>query len=66
MNKEDVKIVASAMIEDHWQLDESGKNCFIECRHCRGYGRYVGYDYNPDMIVHKLDCPVLVAKDLLT
>lgn len=66
MNPEDVKIVAKSLIENHWQLDESGYNCYIECRYCYGAARYQGYDYDPSMIPHKLDCPVLVAKDLLT
>lgn len=65
-NPEDVKIVAKALIDQHWELDESGKNCHIYCMHCGAQARYVGYEYDPDKITHKLDCPVLIAKDLLT
>jgi len=66
VNPEDVKFVAKALIDHHWRLDESGKNCYIECKHCLAYARYQGYDYHPAMIIHRLECPVLFAKDLLT
>lgn len=65
-NPEDVSKVAKAFIERHWELNESGKNCYIQCIHCLAYARYQGYDYHPAMIIHHVECPVLIAKDLLT
>ena len=62
----DVKILAETIMDSYWQLDESGKNCYVQCRYCYRARYYVGYDYKPESIVHALECPVLYAKDLLT
>lgn len=63
---EDVKALARAIL-DGWQ-DRNGRDMEC-CRHC---GNEFGwYDRNgkyvePETVVHALDCPVIVAKDVLT
>lgn len=62
-NKEDVKRVAEAMLEQAVERDVTiGMNAYNICRHCDAQ-QY--WDKCPDDLVHKPDCLVLVARDLL-
>lgn len=61
---EDVWKVAQTLL-DHfviWDV-QCGMNAYNECRYCNGH---VYWDKDGADIVHDSNCPVLVAKDLLT
>ncbi len=61
-NKKDVIKIAKGMLESHtiYILDHNNGD-YIECIHCWG-------DHRDDAskIEHGLDCPVLIARDVLT
>jgi hypothetical protein len=67
--KEDVVTVAEAVIEEQLRHDNSDTSAYgYWCNFCNAgdkNGESLSYE-EPDKIVHKLHCPVLVAKDLLT
>jgi len=54
----DIKIVCEALIEKFEQYEN---NSYDHCRYCGSDETKQNGDY-----VHEVDCPVLVAKDLLT
>lgn len=60
----DARILARAILEDHIEYNDYGSNYGYMCVHCC-------HDVNHlktrrESITHSLDCPVLVAKDVLT
>lgn len=58
-DKEDIKKVAEAMVGDCITYD--GYSDDYSCDFCSGHRVY-----QQEKFVHQLDCPVLVAQDLLT
>lgn len=60
--KEDVVILAEAILE-HWQYYDNGdySPTFYSCEFCTGHSIKSYED-----VEHTLDCPVLVAKDVMT
>ena len=62
--KKDVNIVTSAMTElaivEEYQGDYGKYEWLYKCHYCDSS------DPEPDKVKHTLDCPVLVAQDLLT
>jgi len=54
----DIKIVCEALIE---KFEQCENNSYDHCRYCGSDETKQNGDY-----VHEVDCPVLVAKDLLT
>jgi hypothetical protein len=58
---DDVRKVATALLETAIDWDDGHGN--NECRHCM---RREPWRSDGSKIDHKLDCPVLVARDLLT
>jgi len=61
---EDARILARAVLEDHIEYNDYGSNYGYICTHCCNDTE----DLKPDResITHSADCPVLVAKDVLT
>ena len=58
----DAKILAEAVMDEWKEFDDSDyspKGYFCSFCYCSSWEGY-------DKIVHDLDCPVLVAKDVLT
>ena len=62
--KLDVLIVAKAVLDDPIRYSGGDYDCHYWCCYCnaRTKDEYSG----PDVLQHDLDCPVLVAQDLLT
>lgn len=65
--KEDVLIVAKALLEIHYYFDSGDyqKDQYI-CELCAGKSREMSIPDDIEKINHKLNCPILVARDLLT
>jgi len=64
---EDVRTVAKALLEDHWTFDSgdySRDQCC--CNYCDGKTREWSSWKDYEQIPHDLNCPVLIARDLLT
>lgn len=61
----DAQVVAAALLEDYWfhNNGDYGHDEF-SCQHCDGESPW--YAVSPEEIRHIGNCPVLVAKDLLT
>ena len=59
--KEDVLVLAKAVLEDHIEYHDGDYGEEWSCYHCMGRSKYSAED-----VVHDLDCPVLVARDILT
>lgn len=61
---EEVWTVARAFLENAVSHDVThGRNAYNECNHCAGY---VYWNEDSSTIKHEKDCPVLIARDLLT
>lgn len=61
---EEVWKVARALLDNAHSYEVThGRNAYNECNHCRGN---VYHDQDVERIQHEADCPVLVARDLLT
>ena len=63
-NKDDVLVVAKAMMESHSDFNSDDySNDYYNCLHCNG----VSPDWatNDSQIKHDLNCPVLIAQDIL-
>lgn len=63
-NANDVEKVATA-IGSGLYIDESGKNAYEICEHCRARRYHDWNEENTDKFPHALDCVVLIAQDLL-
>lgn len=63
-NPDDVRKVARA-IGSGLYTHEVGRNEHVTCQYC-GAWQYADYESDYKDFQHKLDCVVLVAKDLLT
>ena len=64
--KEDVIILAEAILEESIVANSGDHNSFgYYCEYCDN--EYINSEpqENSDKFIHKLDCPVLVAKDIL-
>lgn len=63
----DVRAVASALLENHAWFDDSdyGFNQYI-CDYCGARSKKLATIDDIDKIKHDLNCPVLIARDLLT
>jgi len=59
--KEDVIILAKTVLEDHIEYQDGHYEYGYQCIHC-----YNNYSDTKKGVTHKLHCPVLVAKDVLT
>ena len=63
--EEDVIKVAKAMVESHREfVNDHNNGDYSECIHC--YAETCREPKGNAPITHALDCPVLVAQDLLT
>ncbi len=60
-NKDDVVTIVNAMLENHTvNIWDHNKGNYTECIHCE-----TKHD-DPSKIKHDLDCPVLIASNVLT
>lgn len=65
--KEDVLIVARAILDQPIVANMGDRNPFgYYCEYCDNEYIKGKPQENRDKFVHKLDCPVLVAKDIMT
>ena len=66
-NTDDVIKVAAALLEEHsyWDSGDYAKDECC-CNYCSGRSPQWSIWSDIDKIVHELDCPVLIARDLLT
>lgn len=63
-NKKDVIVIAKALIEDSVTYIDSDRNPYYWCEYCGA--ELISYGKSQKDFEHKTDCPVLVAKDILT
>ena len=63
-NKQDVLKVVRAMLGNHIEYGERNGQAYYSCFHCDKSACQGNMDNA--RITHKLNCPVLVARDLLT
>lgn|GEM_PF-2622676 len=63
-NKEDVLILARAVTEDPITTMTGDHPDCIFCEYCGA--ELNGYYYSEKDLKHKLNCPVLIAQDILT
>lgn len=62
-NPDDVRIVANALLSHYTYREERGLHEYFCCSYCKSW---VYSDEDIKDIEHNLNCPVLVARDLLT
>lgn len=71
-NKDDVATIARAIVEDEMDFDNSDTSDYgWSCHYCcagdpGGGGMDGGMEEARNTVKHKTDCPVLVARDVLT
>jgi hypothetical protein len=63
-NKKDVIIVAKAILEDPLRFMSGDFISYYFCNYCNA--ELHGYNAYEKNFKHDLDCPVLIAQDLLT
>ncbi len=64
-DKNDVLIIAKAVAKDYSDFNSGDySNDYYNCLHCNGVSP--GWATSEKQIKHDLDCPVLVAWDVLT
>jgi len=63
-NKEDVLIVAKAVTENPLRYVDKDLDSYWYCEFCNS--KLEEYFGNPDDFIHDINCPVLIAQDILT
>jgi len=63
-NKQDVITIAKALMEDPLNYMDSDFIPFYYCKYCDA--ELYGYAASEKDFMHKLNCPVLIAQDILT
>ena len=63
-NKQDVLIIAKAILDDPVEYFDSDHRCYYFCNYCEA--ELDGIYHTIDDFKHDLDCPCLIAQDLLT
>ena len=62
--KEDVLRLANAILEDPLIYMDGDYTPYYYCQYCDA--ELSGYSIKAGMFIHHLDCPVLIAQDILT
>lgn len=63
-NRDDVIALAKAVLDDSVEHFDSDNDCHYFCNFCSS--KFDSYRYNREDFKHDLDCPVLIAQDVLT
>jgi len=63
-NKEDVLTMAKAILEEPLEYMNGDYTPYYFCKYCDA--ELHGFQYTADDFKHDLNCPVLIAQDILT